>query len=152
MTHLGDAKTRQEITRRVALLRPETPRRWGKMNAAQMLCHLDDSFKVAMGLKTASPATGPLQRTVMKWGALYVPIQWPKGYATRPEVEQGVGGTPPGNFADDRASLLATIAGFCDRNGGFAWQPHPFFGRMTERQWLRWGYLHTDHHLRQFGV
>ena len=28
---------------------------------------------------------------------------------------------------------------------------HPIFGRMSERTWLRWAYLHTDHHLRQFG-
>jgi hypothetical protein len=29
---------------------------------------------------------------------------------------------------------------------------HPFFGQMTEKEWMRWGYLHADHHLRQFGV
>ena len=29
---------------------------------------------------------------------------------------------------------------------------HPFFGAMSPNQWLRWGYLHTDHHLRQFGA
>jgi hypothetical protein len=25
------------------------------------------------------------------------------------------------------------------------------FGPMTEKDWMRWGYLHADHHLRQFG-
>jgi hypothetical protein len=35
---------------------------------------------------------------------------------------------------------------------GAAGRPaHPIFGRMTEAEWMRWGYLHTDHHLRQFG-
>jgi hypothetical protein len=29
--------------------------------------------------------------------------------------------------------------------------PHPMFGAMTTLEWMRWGYLHTDHHLRQFG-
>jgi hypothetical protein len=29
---------------------------------------------------------------------------------------------------------------------------HPIFGRMSDAAWLRWGYLHMDHHLRQFGV
>jgi hypothetical protein len=28
----------------------------------------------------------------------------------------------------------------------------PLFGELTPYQWLRWGYLHADHHLRQFGV
>ena len=26
------------------------------------------------------------------------------------------------------------------------------FGAMTTERWKRWGYLHMDHHLRQFGV
>jgi hypothetical protein len=34
----------------------------------------------------------------------------------------------------------------------FEFQPHPIFGQMTEKEWMRWGYLHMDHHLRQFGV
>jgi len=27
----------------------------------------------------------------------------------------------------------------------------PIFGPLTRAEWLRWGYLHADHHLRQFG-
>jgi hypothetical protein len=30
--------------------------------------------------------------------------------------------------------------------------PHPVFGAMSDSAWRRWGYLHTDHHLRQFGA
>ncbi|MGE3404237.1 MAG: DUF1569 domain-containing protein [Vicinamibacterales bacterium] len=33
----------------------------------------------------------------------------------------------------------------------FAFQPHPFFGPLSEREWLHWAWRHTDHHLRQFG-
>ena len=25
------------------------------------------------------------------------------------------------------------------------------WGKMSARDWMRWGYLHADHHLRQFG-
>jgi prephenate dehydrogenase len=28
---------------------------------------------------------------------------------------------------------------------------HPMFGPMSPEDWMRWGYLHADHHLRQFG-
>jgi hypothetical protein len=31
-------------------------------------------------------------------------------------------------------------------------RPHPIFGRLSPAAWLRWGYLHCDHHLRQFGA
>jgi hypothetical protein len=29
---------------------------------------------------------------------------------------------------------------------------HGRFGTMTTRDWHRWAYRHTDHHLRQFGL
>jgi hypothetical protein len=34
----------------------------------------------------------------------------------------------------------------------FQWGRHPLFAEMSERDWMRWGYLHVDHHLRQFGL
>ncbi len=46
-------------------------------------------------------------------------------------------------------TLLSIVRRFCD-TAAFA-EPHPFFGAMSRQEWLRWGYLHADHHLRQFG-
>lgn len=85
----------------------------------------------------------------MKWGALYLPMPWPKGVPTRPEVDQNKGGTRPGDFEADKSKLIAAFSRFAktDMTG----RAHPIFGVMTEAQWKRWGYLHTDHHLRQFG-
>ena len=85
----------------------------------------------------------------MKWGALYLPIEWPKDVKTRPEMDQDLGGTPPDDFGCDRVRLLELTDRFCASNPGL---PHPFFGVLTDRERLRWGYLHMDHHLRQFGV
>lgn len=28
---------------------------------------------------------------------------------------------------------------------------HPLFGSLNRREWMRRGWLHNDHHLRQFG-
>src|SRR5690349_6603403 len=152
MNQLGDPRVRKQILERIATLKPQTPARWGRMNSHQMLCHLNDSFLASMGRKGVSPAGSLLHRTAMKWAALYLPAPWPKGVPTRPEVEQGAGGTPPGEFLTDRGRLIRLIEEFSDPNRRFRWAPHPMFGRMAERQWLRWGYLHTDHHLRQFGA
>ena len=120
------------------------------MSVHQMVCHLDDSYKCPLGEKYASPATGLLQRTLVKTVALNSPLPWPKGVPTRPEMEQGKGGSPPVDFRQDLASLLTTFDRFCD---GLPTPclPHPVFGAMTAKNWMRWGYLHADHHLRQFG-
>jgi hypothetical protein len=87
---------------------------------------------------------------MLKWFALYVPVPWPQGAATPPEMEQGVGGTVPVEFSQDRKRLVEVIGRFTEvRVEGVK---HPFFGKMSETDWTRWGYLHCDHHLRQFGV
>lgn len=86
----------------------------------------------------------------MKWLALKAPMPWPHGVKTMPENDQLIGGTPPVEFDRDRQRLEALIERFCQpMNNMF---PHPYFGQLTEAEWLRWGYLHCDHHLRQFGV
>ena len=105
-----------------------------------------------MGQKYVSPATGLLQRSVVKWVALYAPMPWPKGLPTRPEMDQLVAGTAPSDFENDRERLLALIERFTKSSRDFEWSPHPIFGKMPDSEWLRWGYLHMDHHLRQFGV
>src|SRR5207244_8793378 len=63
----------------------ESARRWGKMTAAQMICHLNDSFKAVIGERSASSVKNILGPNLIKWVALYLPIRWPHGVPTRPE-------------------------------------------------------------------
>jgi len=117
-----------------------------------MVCHLSDSFLTAFGEKEVSPATGPFQRTVVKWVALRLPMTWPPGIPTRPEVDQEFGGTRPVEFGRDVEALLEIVERFTSQSSGFGWRPHPVFGALTQHERMRWGYLHMDHHLRQFGL
>jgi hypothetical protein len=141
---------KREVIERLAELRADSERRWGKMTCHQMIVHLSDAFLCAMGERKASAAKPPLPRAVMKWGALYFPMRWPQGLPTRPEMEQGAGGTAPVEFAEDREKLGGLMERFVKRD--FEWAEHPIFGVMSEKDWMRWGYLHCDHHLRQFGT
>ncbi|MBZ5695769.1 MAG: DUF1569 domain-containing protein [Acidobacteriia bacterium] len=150
MRTLESAADRESIAARISALTSSDRRLWGRMSVHQMVCHLSDAYRLPLGEKSASPATGLLQRTLMKWIALQLPMKWPKGVKTRPEVEQGVGGTAPVEFEQDRAELLALVRRFCEASASLS-IAHPFFGHMTRQEWLRWGYLHADHHLRQFG-
>jgi hypothetical protein len=101
MKSLSQEQDKAEILRRLRTIRADSPRQWGRMSAHQMICHLSDSFLTVTGQRHASPASGPLQRTVIKWIALYAPLNWPTGVPTRPEVDQEAGGTRPSNFAAD---------------------------------------------------
>jgi hypothetical protein len=152
MKLLNDSTCKLEILERLRAVRPDSSRRWGKMNARQMVCHLSDSFLGAMGEKTTQIAPGYPARKLIKWVALYVPLPWPKGVPTPAECDQEIGGTPPADFSEDLQRLQLLVERYTERPRKFQFRPHPIFLQMSEREWMRWGYLHMDHHLRQFGV
>ena len=141
-----------EILRRLRTVRPDSVRRWGRMSAHQMVCHLADAFRAVTGEKLVSPDTRLLNRTIIKWAALYVPLQWPAGIPTRPELDQERGGTRPRDFAADVAQLETLLELITAETRRLDRRSHPMFGKMSDAAWLRWGYLHMDHHLRQFGA
>lgn len=143
---------RAEIVVRLRRVRPESARRWGSMTAHQMICHLSDTCRMALGEKHVREIGTPLGRAFWKYLALYVPIAWPPGIETRPEIDQRSGGTVPADFASDLAELESLLARIAARSASGTCPRHPIFGRMSCGDWLRWAYLHTDHHLRQFGV
>jgi hypothetical protein len=151
MNSLARERDRDELLHRLRALRPDSARRWGRMSAHQMVCHLNDSFRMASGEKTVKRTPSLHERTVIKWIAIYLPLRWPRSVMTAPEVDQEIGGTCPGDFAADLAELEARVKSVAARRAA-SWPLHPIFGRMSEVEWLRWSYLHVDHHLRQFGV
>ena len=140
-----------DILRRLQTVRPEAKPKWGRMSAHQMVCHLADSMRVALNQRATSTATGPLQRTFVKWIALYLPVSWPAGIQTRPEVDQEAAGTRPLHFGSDRENLESLLRSITDEQMPTC-PTHPIFGPMSRPAWLRWAYLHADHHLRQFGA
>ena len=157
MKTLRRSRDREEIIARLRRLRPDSPRRWGRMTAPQMVRHLTDAFRNILGERGArsSPPPRPtvVGRTIVKWVALYAPGPWPKGIRTRPEADQELGGTPPSDdFAADVLELQQACARFLAAGQTGRRPPHFMFGPLSERQGCRWAYLHMDHHLRQFGL
>lgn len=86
----------------------------------------------------------------MKWFALWVPLPWPHGFKTRPEMDQKIGGTQPTDFASDVAALCVLVDRFCSFESEFA--PHGTFGQLSRGERMRHAYLHMNHHLKQFGA
>ena len=149
---LADADCKAEILARIRSLRSDAVRRWGRMSAHQMVCHIIDCHRMALGELDVMATKARVPRAFVKWVSLYTPMPWPAGLPTNPELDQDVNGTRPGNFTDDRAALEATVEQLTSRAGRGEWPRHPDFGAMSAGDWLRWGYRHIDHHLRQFGL
>lgn len=152
MPTLHDPAARAALHRRLAALRPDAPRRWGRMSAHQAVCHLADACRMALGDRPIPPIPNLLLKTAGRLYALWTPLPWPKGTPTSPKVDQVAGGgTPPADFARDVAELGSLLDRFAAADPQTL-HPHPVFGRLSRGEWGRWAWRHTDHHLRQFGA
>src|SRR5205814_8414118 len=106
---ISSSQDKAEILTRLRTVRPDSARRWGRMSAHQMVRHLSDAYRVAAGDKHVSPARGRLPLSWLKWLALRLPLRWPPGIRTRPEIDQEAGGTKPVEFTADLAGLEALV-------------------------------------------
>jgi hypothetical protein len=150
MKPLFEAARAEEVKQRLAQLKPDSPRQWGKMDPAQMLAHCSMAFEMAEG-KIVAPRImigrllGPFAKK-----ALII-----KGEPMRrnSQTTLAVLVTDERNFVVEKKRLLDTINRFV--TGGPAIctrQPHFFFGPLTPEEWASLMYQHLDHHLQQFRV
>lgn len=112
------------------------------------MAHVRAAYLATTSGGEAAPMPGPLPPALMKFLALSVPMQWPKTIQTVPALRREAM-PPPDVFAAEHVRLSSAFEHFlgCRDNTS----RHPIFGSMRPADWMRWGYLHADHHLRQFG-
>ena len=146
MPLLHDEAYRSQVINRIRNLRPDTPKRWGKMSADQMLWHVNGGLSMALGQIDVAPPRPPLPRRLMRWLVLNLP--WPKGAPTLPPfVAKGAY-----DFNAERIRCLRLIEQLVSKPLDDDWPTHPSLGRMSGREASRLQAKHLDHHLRQFGV
>ncbi len=122
MKNLFDAARVEEVKQRIARLRPDSQRQWGKMNAPQAVAHCSRGLELALG---------DLRPPRVLLGRIMGPIIKPKVCARLYGLI-------------DR--FVAAGPKSCTTH------PHSFFGPLTPEEWAILMYKHLDHHLRQFGV
>src|SRR5688500_19401639 len=112
MKTMARAADREDLLRRLGHIRAQSPRRWGRMNAHQMICHLSDSFGSVLGIRSAARGGSAFERIVIKRVALYGPVPWPRGFRTRPEVDPEKEGTPHGGFEAELDGMTRRLRQF----------------------------------------
>lgn len=149
MKTLFNPGDRDAIERRLMQLTPDTPRLWGKMTPAQMLCHC------ALALETGTGDRPMKQKFI---GKLLMPffrssILGEKPFSRNSPTDPAFIVAGERELAAERTRLLGLIERFT-RNGpdSAGNQTHAFFGKMTGAEWGELMHKHLDHHLQQFGV
>jgi hypothetical protein len=149
MKSLYDPQVLSQLEARIRQLMPDSPRQWGKMDAAQMLAHCALATEMAAG-------DVPMKQILL--GKILGPIFKRHMLADRPmrKIEARSGElciTGPRNFATERTRLLGVLTRISVGGPATATKcPHPFIGPLTGEEWGTLTYRHVDHHLRQFGV
>jgi hypothetical protein len=138
------------IINRLNKLTGEEKALWGKMNVNQMLSHLVQSGGMPFGHELTSRSNF-MSRNVIKPLVLYV-LPMPKEVKTSPEMDQQIDGRKPEDFERDKAAVIDLT----QKLGAMALDnqcaEHPFFGKMSAKEWAIIAHKHIDHHLKQFGV
>jgi Protein of unknown function (DUF1569) len=134
---------------RLRALEPAAQRRWGTMSPGEMLCHVGDASASILDGPRAPPKR---RRTLMKFIALYTPVRWPRDLKTPAQVDPRRMGSRPGDFEVDRERAIDGLRALSQAPASALPPSHGHLGRMSRRDWQRWAYKHTDHHLRQFGL
>lgn len=150
LPNIFHASVRQQLAARLSRLDAHTAPRWGKMNAPQMLAHLNAMF--ALGVEP------PTQRTPAPVRFLLRALVKPKlvsdtPYAPNSRTAPEMRITHQPDFPAELARLQANLAKLDTLDEAFfAQRPHPAFGPLTATEWSQLFYKHIDHHLNQFGV
>lgn len=147
MKSLWQEESQKEVLNRLDKLVPESKGAWGKMNTFQMLAHLSDAMRMALGELDIKPKKSPLRYKPVKKLVIYV-FPFPKGAPTAPELIARA----EGDWNKEVSSLKELIARFTECHNQDDWAEHPVFGKLTKKDWGALAYKHIDHHFRQFGV
>jgi transposase InsO family protein len=148
--NLWQPSTVQELKDRLAQLRPDSPRLWGKMTPGQAVAHCAIAMELALGdRRPPRMLIGRLIGSMIKG----------KAFRENEPMRRNSPTIPGFQVSDDRDLGYARdiLCALIDRfaasgHAGCTTHPHSFFGYLTPDEWSMWMYKHIDHHLQQFGV
>lgn len=145
--NLFDPAVKQEIIERINKLTPQSQRQWGKMDAAQMLAHVQVPIGVAQGTHTVKGNW--LMKLILPFfkKMLYDEKPWKQSLPTdKTFIMTG----QSKEFEKEKNILLEMVNRFTESN--MINEKHPVFGKLTKEQWSKATWKHLDHHLKQFGA
>lgn len=139
----------EETQTRILALLPESQPLWGKMTVSQMLAHLSAMADV---ITADAPPPRMFAGRLVGWalkGKLTDDKPMPKNLPTAPSflIKEDK------NLDLERNQLLQQLQLLKAKGEqGVHNIAHPFFGKLSGKEWGMGTWKHFDHHLKQFGV
>src|SRR5215203_4201774 len=142
MKTIRDEKCRDQLIARLNNLKPDAKASWGKMNVEQMLSHLVQAGELPFVTSTGDHSN-IFSRTLLKPLVLYV-LPIPKEVKTSPDMDQQQEGRKPLGFEIDKAHFVESIHRLATLGENHDCLDHPFFGKMSAKDWGVLAHKHTD--------
>ena len=149
--NLRNTETAAALLARVQALKPDSTALWGTMSVSGMMNHCNKIHHNLLKTEANGPRKTPtLKHRMMKIIGLGLMKQLPKNIstpakATLPDAAEML------HFDTEKNRLESSLKQLAQREE-MIHPHHPIFGPLTNSEWGRFVFMHTDHHLRQFGV
>jgi hypothetical protein len=152
MATLFDPLQRQHQIDRLQKLTPDTKPAWGKLAAVDLVPHLTDPFRTALGEYDAPPERSFFTTKFGKWLLIYGMKKWPKSPPTHPKYDPEKHGRKGTDFENDKTALFNVIERFSSMPPSTKFRQHSAFGKISYKTWGFVMNKHIEHHCRQFGL
>lgn len=149
MKTLFDPAINTEILERIEKLNSSSRPKWGKMNVAQMLAHLNLSLRVNFDEIELKKGLLGLFFSGITRRMLLGEKQYPKYLPAHKKVLA----KEVSDFLTEKINVKNSIEKYVSKGpNGISKKPHYILGKITHEESALLTYKHIDHHLRQFGV
>ncbi len=142
-----DAAQKLLFFNRIDALNENQKPSFGVMNANQMICHLTDQIRMALGTKMALEKSNIDPKQIIAMAKAGKSIKAAKGFG---QVEGE--GTKPTFFENDKMILKEHITDFLNLPDDFSYASHALLGDLDKKRWHGLLVYHLNHHLGQFEV
>ena len=151
MQNIFDAKDVQQYIDRINSLTPEAQQKWGKMNAEQVLAHLNVAYSMVFE---------PEKHKKPSFIAKFLLSNFVKPKLTNElPYKQNLPTSPAfiisneRNFEEEKKKLIGNIQRVQQLGRiAFEGKEHLNFGKINAQGWNNMFSKHLNHHLEQFGV
>ncbi len=149
-SNIFDRETTKTVLKRLSALQPDTQPQWGKMNAAQMLAHLNVAYDMTYGKLPVN--YGFFTRFMLKMFVKGV-VVGEKPYAKNNRTAPQFVIADERDFQKELAALKENINKTETLGAAhFEGLENLSFGPLNSKQWSNLFQKHIEHHFEQFGI
>lgn len=144
---------RNEYADKLRTIKPDVERRWGKMNAQQMIEHMADSISLASGRTPVTAIVTPEEHLEKYRSFLTSEKDFRENTpnATLPETPNPERKETIADAIDELQDEIFYLFKTFEENRGVKIL-NPIFGELDYEMTVQLLYKHAWHHLRQFGI